>query len=53
MESQKKIARLESRLDYLETEISQINDLLLECGFEEGLATLKEAALQILREEAS
>ncbi len=53
MNSQKRIAQLESRLDYLETEISQLNDLLLQCGFEEGLATLKDAALEILREEAS
>ncbi len=51
MDSQTKIARLESRLDYLETELTQINDLLLECGFEEGLLTLKEAALEILKEE--
>jgi hypothetical protein len=44
------IARLESRIDMLETEITYLNRLLVDCGFPEGITTLKETALELLQE---
>lgn len=44
------IAKLETQVDYLETEISYLNDLLVRVGFPEGIATLKETALEILND---
>ena len=44
------IAILETRIDYLETEISYLNDLLVRVGFPDGIATLKETALEILND---
>ena len=35
------IAMLESRIDYLETEFSYLNEILIQCGFPEGITTLK------------
>ena len=43
-----KIAKLESLCDQLQSEMSYIDKLLREVGFEEGLTTLKEAALELL-----
>jgi hypothetical protein len=45
---QKRIAKLESFCDQLQTEMNYLNELLIEVGFEEGLKTLKEAALELL-----
>lgn len=37
----RKIAWLESRLDQSETELSNLNQMLILCGFPEGIKTLK------------
>lgn len=44
----KEIARLESINDQLETEIIVFNELLCEVGFENGMTTAKEAALELI-----
>lgn len=44
-------AVLESRIDHLETEISYLNNLLVECGFPDGIATLKISAEELIREK--
>ena len=46
-----KIAVLESRVDHLETELSYLNKILIQCGFSEGIATLKESVLEMLQEK--
>ncbi len=43
-----RIAKLESLCDQLQSEMSYIDRLLRDVGFEDGLATLKEAALELL-----
>ncbi|MEN9654485.1 MAG: hypothetical protein RL235_597 [Chlamydiota bacterium] len=53
MENQHELAVLESRLDHLETEISFLNKILVECGFPEGIKTLKETAQELLDEMAA
>jgi hypothetical protein len=47
----KYVASLESRVDHLETELSQLNLLLQKVGFPEGIQTLKETAEEILQED--
>lgn len=44
---QRKIAKLESLYDQLQSEMNYLDSLLKEVGFEEGLKTLKEAALEL------
>ena len=44
----KKIAKLESLCDQLQSEMNYIDSLLREVGFEEGLETLKEAAIELI-----
>lgn len=44
------VAKLETHIDFLETEISYLNDLLVRVGFPEGIATLKETALELLND---
>jgi hypothetical protein len=46
-----KLASYESRVDHLETEIIYLNKILIECGFTEGIATLKETVNEILIEQ--
>lgn len=46
------IARLQSRVDHLETELSYLNDLLIRCGFDEGIETLKSTAEELAEEIA-
>ena len=46
------IAILESKLDQLETEFDFVNALLVQCGFPEGLKTLKETANEIIQEKS-
>ncbi len=46
-----KIALLESQLDQLETEFSNLQTLLIQCGFPEGIKTLKETAIELLNEK--
>ena len=44
----KKIAKLESMCDQLQAEMRYLDQLLVEVGFEKGLITLKEAALELI-----
>ncbi len=43
-----KIAGLESQVDYLESELGYIDQLLLKCGFPEGIKTLKKTVEELL-----
>ncbi len=52
MNNNNKMAFLESRIDFLETELSYLNNLLIECGFSEGIATLKSSAEELIRENS-
>lgn len=45
-----RIAALESKIDHLETELSYLNRLLIDCGFTDGIATLKLTAEEMLSE---
>ncbi len=44
----KKLAELESLNDQLQAEIRELDRLMKEIGFSEGLSTLKKAAVEIL-----
>jgi hypothetical protein len=45
-----RIARLESRLDLVESELTYLNELLQECGFPNGIQTLKATITDLLSE---
>ncbi len=45
-----RLARLESQVDQLETEYTQINEMLIRCGFLEGISALKFAMEELLVE---
>jgi hypothetical protein len=45
----KKIATLESLVDHLKTELSYLNQILVECGFSEGVNTLKLAVEEMIK----
>ena len=45
-----RLAMLESQVDQLETEYTHINEMLIRCGFIEGISTLKFAMEEILVE---
>ncbi len=47
-ELKKKIAGLETQLDHLESEFHQLNYILMQCGFPEGIKTLKSAVKELL-----
>ena len=47
-----KIAGLESQVDVLESELSYIDQLLLKCGFPEGIKTLKKTVEELLSESS-
>ena len=47
-EYEKKIAKLESTNDQLQTEFNHLNQLLKKLGFEKGISSLKEAAHELL-----
>ncbi|NGX27157.1 MAG: hypothetical protein K940chlam6_01090 [Chlamydiae bacterium] len=49
-ELQKRVAWLESRLDQTESELAHLNKLLMDCGFPEGLHTLKVTIEELLEE---
>ena len=49
----KYVAILETRVDHLETELSQLDSLLKKVGFPEGIATLKETAEELLRQDGA
>ena len=44
----KKVAKLESMCDQLQAEMRYLDQLLVEVGFEEGLKTLKTAAIELI-----
>ncbi len=44
----KKIAVLETQVDLLESELSYLNRLLVNCGFPEGVQTLKKTVEELL-----
>lgn len=52
-ELRRRVAYLESRLDQVEAEFSYLNNLLVECGFTEGLASLKLTIEDLLEESNS
>lgn len=45
-----KVAMLESKLDYLESEMERLNQMLMDCGFPEGIVTLKATVEELLEE---
>ena len=47
----KKIAELETINDQLQTELRYLDQLLREAGFEHGLASLKNAAKELIEED--
>jgi hypothetical protein len=47
------IAGLESRIDLLESELIDLNSMLLACGFPEGIKSLKETMVELISEDAS
>ncbi len=47
-----KIAGLESHVDLLESELSYIDQLLLKCGFPQGIKTLKMTVEELLSESS-
>ena len=49
----KYVATLESRVDFLETELYQLNSILKRVGFPQGIVTLKGAAEEILAEDGA
>lgn len=48
-----RVACLESKIDMLESELIYLNDMLIRCGFPEGVKTLKETVQELLAEDAS
>lgn len=47
----RKIARLESKHDHLETELHELDTLLVKSGFPKGIDSLKEVATSLLEED--
>ena len=45
-----KVAALESKLDMLETEFCYLNQILIDCGFSEGIVTLKQTVEEVISE---
>lgn len=45
------IAAMESKIDMLETELSYLNKILIDCGFPEGIITLKKTVEEMLQED--
>ncbi len=43
------LAALESKVDMLETELSYLNQILVDCGFPEGITTLKQTVEESLK----
>jgi len=49
---QSRIALLESQVDLLETELTHLNEMLINCGFPEGIKTLKATVEELLASES-
>ncbi len=47
------LAHLESKVDVLESELSYLNDLLIRCGFPEGVDSLKKVVEELLEKNPS
>jgi hypothetical protein len=47
-----RIASLESKVDMMEAELSYLNEILIRCGFPDGIQTLKMTVEEILVEDA-
>lgn len=47
-----RVASLESKVDMLESELMYLNDMLVRCGFPEGVTTLKETVQELLAEDS-
>jgi len=47
----KKLAELESINDQLQAELRELDCLMKEIGFLEGISTLKKAAIEVLEED--
>ncbi len=48
-----RVASLESKVDMLESELMDLNDMLIRCGFPEGVKTLKETVQELLAEDSA
>jgi hypothetical protein len=46
-----RIACLESKVDMLEAELTYLNEILIRCGFTNGITTLKATVEEILAED--
>jgi cell division protein FtsB len=46
-----RVADLESQVDMLESELTHLHEMLVSCGFSEGINTLKETVKEYLAEE--
>jgi hypothetical protein len=44
-------AFLESKVDWLETELGYLDQMLRKCGFPEGISSLKLAVLEVLKDK--
>lgn len=51
-EEMNKIAHLESKIDMLETELAYLDHILIQCGFPNGITTLKLTVDELLKEGA-
>lgn len=47
-----RVASLESHVDMLESELGYLNDMLVRCGFSDGIQTLKETVMELLAEDS-
>ncbi len=52
-ELNRKVAVLETKLDMVESELSHLNALLIQCGFTEGTESLKVTLQEIVDETSS
>ena len=47
------VAALETKIDMLETELDYLGQILVKCGFPEGIKTLKMTVEEMLEEDAA
>ncbi len=48
---EKRLAKIESLYDQLLADVDNLNSLLIELGFEEGIVTLRQAAKELLEKK--
>jgi hypothetical protein len=46
-----RVAALETQVDMLESELTHLHEMLVRCGFSNGIETLKETVEEYLSEE--